>query len=478
MRRIASRAGRARRDFLKLAGGGMAALSLPGAAAHASGSRVRSLKAAPAQAPIGAPQYSPARVWAYNGSVPGPVLRVRQGDTVRVQFQNWLPQPSTLHWHGIRIRNDMDGVAGLTQPAVPPGEIFDYSFTVPDAGTFWYHPHNRTWEQLARGLYGALIVEERNPPEVDRDLVLMFDDWRLDKDGQIHDASFGSLMDWAHAGRLGNWLTVNGRSEPEIAVTKGERLRLRLINACNARVLSLGFADHLPLLVALDGQPIPPRPAEHGVITLAPAQRADVIVDMEQDPGSRSPIKDVSQRKQINAMHFVYDADQVKREAPLASSVRLPGNPLPRRLDLAGALNADLVMEGGAMGRMSYATFEGKRLSMRELAEKRMVWALNGIVGRTSTPLIEAPRGRTVTMKMVNATSWPHAMHLHGHHFRVIERDGKPVPHGPWRDTVLLRRGENLRVAFVADNPGKWLLHCHMVEHQASGMSTWIRVKG
>jgi len=146
---------------------------------------------------------------------------VRQGETVRVRLENDLPQPTTIHWHGIRIDNAMDGVAGLTQPAVEPGGSFDYAFKVPDAGTFWYHPHNLSWEQVARGLYGPLIVDEPDPPEVDQDIALVFDDWRLDETGQIHEASFAAMMDWSHAGRLGNVLTINGQDLMDVPVVAG-----------------------------------------------------------------------------------------------------------------------------------------------------------------------------------------------------------------------------------------------------------------
>ena len=467
-----------RRDAMKWCGAGIAAYWLPGAPviAAARNDELVALKAAPGIAPIAAPDHSGTRVWAYNGAVPGTPLRVQQGREVRLRFVNALPQPSTVHWHGIRLDNAMDGVAGLTQDAVPPGGTFDYVFTPPDAGTFWYHPHNRSWEQMARGLYGALIVEEAAPPRVDHDVALIFDDWRLGRDGQIDEASLGHMMDWSHAGRLGNWLTVNGRSQPKIAVAKGERLRLRLVNCANARVMSLSFDGHDPRIVALDGQPVAPYAPRNGVIDLAPAQRADVIVDMGRDPGTRSAIREVSTRAPLDAAYLVYDSQRVVRESPLDAAIRLPDNALPKRLDLANALAVDLVMEGGAMGGMRRGMMGGRRMGMREMMGRGMAWTFNGVAGMPDAPLADAKRGRTLVVRMVNDTAWPHAMHLHGHHFRVVARDGHPVANAPWRDTELMQRGERADIAFVADNPGKWLLHCHMLEHQAAGMKTWIRV--
>ena len=472
-----------RRDVLRLAGLGIAAAAIPASSAFAPAAASTAtgrltLTAAPGTAPIAAPEHPQSKVWAYNRTVPGPVLRVRQGATVRVSFRNALPQPSTVHWHGIRIANAMDGVAGLTQPAVAPGGTFEYAFTAPDAGTFWYHPHNRSWEQMARGLYGVLIVDEKEPPAVDRELVMVIDDWRLDRAGEIDEASFGDMRDASHAGRLGNWITMNGRSQPAFAVAKGERLRLRLVNAANSRIIGLGFTGHAPVIVALDGQPVAPHPATDGIVVLAPAQRADIILDMALDPGSRSAIRALSGRGEAEAGWLAYDPVRVRRESPLDAPVRLAANPLPQPLDLAHALDADLVMTGGAMGRMASAMFRGRRLGIRELVQNNMAWAFNGVAGMTDTPLLDAPRRRTVTIAMVNDTAWPHAMHLHGHHFRAVERNGKRVAGEPWRDTILLQRGDKARIAFVADNPGKWLFHCHMLEHQAAGMVTWLRVGG
>jgi len=216
-------------------------------------------------------------IWGYRGVVPGPVLRAKQGGEVWVQLKNRLTQPTTIHWHGIRIDNAMDGVAGLTQEPVPPGETFEYRFAVPDAGTFWYHPHNRSWEQLARGLYGALIVEEHDAPQVDQDILMIADDWRLGENGAIDEASFGSIRDRAHAGRLGNILAVNGKPIEEFAVRSGERIRLRLFNTCNARVLKLRFEDLEPQILAIDGQPVTTRTLENGIASLAPAQRIDLL---------------------------------------------------------------------------------------------------------------------------------------------------------------------------------------------------------
>ena len=416
-------------------------------------------------------------VWTYNGVTPGPTLRARRGDTMRIRLVNELDQPTTIHWHGIRIENAMDGVAGMTQEPVPPGGAFDYVFKVPDAGTFWYHTHNRSWEQLARGLYGLLIVEEPEAYPVDRDLQLVFDDWSLTREGKINDETLGNLHDWAHRGRLGNWLTVNGTSAPEISVTSGERLRVRLANTANARVLSFDFPGHEPWLVALDGHPVSPRKLPEGRVELAPAQRADLVLDARLDPGSTSEIREVGNGDPYKAASFKYRENQT-------ADKRLEGDPSPlpsqwglRKPDLANARKVELEMGGGAMGRMDKAVLNGETMGWRELVSNRMVWAFNGIAGDMEKPLAEIKLGETVAIRMVNNTAWQHAMHVHGHHFTTAVLNDKRVEEIEWRDTVLMQPEETRTIAFVADNPGKWLLHCHMVEHMAAGMNTWIHVK-
>ena len=433
------------------------------------------LRAAPATAQIAPSDMAgPAEVWAYEGSAPGPEIRVRAGERVRMRLENGLEQPTAVHWHGIRIDNAMDGAAGLTQDPVEPGGTFDYDFVAPDPGTYWYHSHDRSWEQSARGLHGALIVEELEPwGGADRDVALVLDDWRLARDGTIAE-DFGSMMDWSHAGRMGNTLTVNGAFAPDIPARAGERLRLRLVNAANARIMGVGFGELPATLVALDGHPVPPSPVD-GPVTLAPAQRADVVVEVAAPPGERAPLMAVLDEGTVElAAMAVSDEPPVeKREGPVPP---LPAWERRTALDLAEARRLDLIMEGGAMGRMTGAMLEGRRMTMEELVGRRRVWAFNGAAGDLDTPLARIERGRTAVLRIRNDTRWPHAMHLHGHHFTVLSRNGAPAPEGPRRDTELMEGGETVEIAFVADNPGRWLLHCHMLEHQAGGMITWLEV--
>lgn len=456
-----------RRQFHQTLLGCLASLGAP---RIALADATEDLVAAQGRARLAPTEYPETEVWAFGGSVPGPTIRLAQGTRVSRRFVNDLPQPSSVHWHGIRIQNAMDGVAGLTQTAVEPGDDFLYDFTVPDAGTYWYHPHNRSWEQMARGLYGALIVDEaEGAPEVDLDEVLLIDDWRLNDTAQITD-DFGAMHDWAHAGRIGNWITVNGDGAWSRDVQRGARLRLRLVNTANARIFSLETRGLEGWAVALDGMPLE-TPERLDRLTLAPAQRVDLIVDVTADEGEEALL--VSFERDGGYAIARLPVRGLARKTGLADPAPLPANPVPALGVLSEARRAELLMEGGAMGGMRGAMMGGQMMGMREMAAAGKVWAFNGMAEMGETPLIDAAQGETIRIAMTNDTAWPHAMHLHGHHFRQISADGSV---GPLRDTLLMNRGETVEIAFVADNPGDWLLHCHMLEHSAGGMMTWLHV--
>src|SRR3546814_106046 len=377
--------------------------------AFAQTAEPRLLTAGPGEAQL-LPAGQPAtRTWLYDGVSPGPTIRARQGEEVSVHLKNELPQPTTIHWHGIRIDNAMDGVPHLTQHAVEPGGTFDYRFTVPDAGTFWYHPHERSWEQVARGLYGLLIVEEQEPAEGVRDFAIVADDWRLGEDGQLEEASLGNMMDWSHAGRLGNILTLNRQDLLEVIVRHNAYMRLRLCNTCNARILELRIEHPGIQLVALDGQPVAPRELADGTIRLAPGERADLLIHFYLEPGSTAAITEVSGDQRLEAGRFVYHPT-VRMEYRAQPNLHLPPNPLSTDLDLGNALSVALLMEGGAMGSLAQAMHEGEMKDIRTLVGAGMAWSFNGTAGMTDAPLFTAARGRTVAAHLRNAPRRPHAI--------------------------------------------------------------------
>jgi FtsP/CotA-like multicopper oxidase with cupredoxin domain len=466
-----------RRHFL--AGSAALAVVTTDARAQPAG---KELIPSPAQATI-IPGRPPTEVWAYNGSVPGPVLRFRQGERARVVVENRLTQDTSAHWHGLRLPNAMDGVPHVTQPPIAPGGRFVYEFDLPDAGTFWYHPHASSAEQVERGLAGAFIVEEREPPAVDRDIVWVLDDWRLTQDAAIV-GEFGNMMDASHAGRLGNTVTINGRVPDRFVVQAGERLRLRLINTANARVFGLEFGELAPTIVALDGHPLEPHALPAGRVVLGPGMRADLILDIAASSGAVLPVVDTFYaRGRYKLVDLVVDGR--RRERPLTQPVRLPPNPTAVP-DLASAERIVIELGGGMMDpRLMRAVRErggqpdpDMIRALRERMTAGQIWTLNGqsVMNHHHAPLLTLVRGRSYVFTFNNDTAWHHPMHLHGMAFRVLTRNGQAVPYGEWRDTTLLDPGERVEIGFVADNPGDWMIHCHILEHQEAGMMGTIRV--
>jgi len=449
-----------RRAFL--AGGAALALS-PRVGLPADG---RTLRAASARRALAGAGHPDTAVWAYNGSVPGPELRFKQGERLKIAVENGLGADTTVHWHGVRLPNAMDGVPHLTQPPIAAnGGRFVYEFDLPDAGTYWYHPHLGSPEQVGRGLYGALIVEEREPPVVDRDLVWVLSDWRLDREARIRE-DFGNAMDASHAGRIGNTVTVNGAVRDTFAVRSGERIRLRLINASNARLYGLVFEGHSAVVIALDGHPVVPHTVER--IVLGPAMRADIVLDCTAKPGSEHRVVDGFYRQRAyELLKLVYSPEPAVR-ATFAAPPRLAPNPVSKP-DAASWKRHQIVFGGGMMGAMP-----------SEGANKGLFWTVNGRPvpehDHGQAPLLALSLRESYVLDLVNDTAWHHPIHLHGHVFRVLSRNGTPLVREEWGDTVLLDPKTRAEIAFVADNPGSWMLHCHVLEHQASGMMAVVRV--
>ena len=472
-----------RRTFLTSAAALAAGALLPASVLGAASVKAFGLRSAPGRKHLVPEPYGETTVWVYNDALPGPEIRVRQGDRLRVVVENGLDEETTVHWHGVRTPNAMDGVPHLTQAPIAPGESFTYEFDAVDAGAFWYHPHQNSTVQVGRGLYGPLIIEEAEPVRVDRELTWVLDDWRLTKAAAISD-DFNNRHDLMHNGRVGNTVTINGRVPESIAVRAGERIRLRLVNAANARIFALDFADLEPIVIALDGQPVAPYASSDGLVTLGPAMRMDLILDMTDQPGSRTTVVDrFYQGLEYRLLDLAYTETALREGAP-DWPVDLPANPLAEP-DLRDAIRHEVTFNGGMMGQMVMAKMggsmgDGATGGMMNMMHGEGIWFINGkaATGHVMEPLLTLPRDRTCILTMTNATAWHHPIHLHGHSFRVLSRDGQPAAHREWQDTVLMAPREKVEIAFVADNPGDWMFHCHILEHQAAGMMGVIRVTG
>jgi FtsP/CotA-like multicopper oxidase with cupredoxin domain len=441
----------------------------------ATGDLEKTLVAGPSRAALVGLPHPKTIVWSYNGTVPGPEIRLRQGDKLRVTVENRLSQDTTIHWHGVRVPNPMDGVPNVTQKPIRPEASFVYEFAVPDAGTYWYHPHANGAEQVGRGLMGAFIVEDPEPLPVDRDIVWVLGDFRLKDDASIA-GGFNSPMEISMSGRVGNTVTINGRVPDRFPVRAGERIHLRLINAAPARIFALEFKGHRPVVIAFDGQPVEPHPPEGGRVVLGPAMRTDLVLDMTGKPGGTAPVLDTFYKElEYKLVDLSYSDEPALRAQPLAPPAKLPANPIPEP-DVTKAQRHDVTLTGGMMGG---AGMMGG--GMGGMMGGGAMWAINGVAmpdGRMGDmePILTLDRGRSYILAIDNQTAWHHPIHLHGHSFRVISRNGKPTQYREWRDTFLMAPRERAEIAFVADNPGDWMFHCHILDHQEGGMMSVIRV--
>ncbi|MBA3464162.1 MAG: multicopper oxidase family protein [Deltaproteobacteria bacterium] len=403
----------------------------------------------------------PLRVWAYNGTVPGPTLRLRLGETLRVRFTNRLPQETTIHWHGVRVPNAMDGVPNATQPPIAPGESFVYEFTPKDAGTFWFHPHVRSSEQVERGLYGLLIVEDAAPPPYSRDVTWILDDWLLGRDRQISPA-FNTPHDLSHDGRWGNKITVNGRTDTQLQVATGERVRLRLLNASNGRIYVPDLAGLDAKIIAVDGlytrEPLP-----LGRFELAPGNRLDL--DILISGGGRSlVVSDVFSSRVANPLARI-EIDGAPRAAATF--------PTPARTKVP-AWN----------GGLSMPVTHEFRLDARRGGRLGIEWTIDGkaFAGHEHTHAhdhagLVLERGKWARLAFVNVSARLHPIHLHGMFFKVLARDGIAVDEGFFRDTVLIHGRESIDIGVVPLDTGEWMMHCHILEHAEAGMMTMISVR-
>ncbi len=394
-------------------------------------------------------------VWAYNGQVPAPVIRIQLGDTLELKLTNRLPQPTTIHWHGIRVPNAMDGVPGVTQPKIAVGESFVYRFTPKDAGTFWFHPHFNSAEQIERGLYGVLIVEDSNEPQYSQDLVMVLDDWLLEKNAQIYD-QFVTRHDLAHDGRWGNLQTVNGRHQPVIPVTPGERIRLRLVNVANGRVFSPAFPDLSPQIFAVDGM-LAAQPFPLNNFLLSPGNRIDLDITIPNTyAGKKLEIINTFSRKPTRLAIL-----QVAKNAPVETPQFKP----PQAKHFPNWLKA------AYMPVTQHYELDAKRGGKYGIS-----WTINDQAWPDSTTQT-LEYGRFTRIRLSNKSARLHPMHLHGQFFRVIARNGAVERENFWRDTVLLKRRETVDIVLMPIDKGLWAHHCHILEHAEAGMMNMIKVE-
>ncbi|WP_020177910.1 multicopper oxidase family protein [Methylopila sp. M107] len=446
--------------------------------APATGEKQVSFTAAERSLRLMGPDRPASRVWTY-ADEPFHLVRLKQGETLAVDFENRLPEHTSIHWHGLRIPNDQDGVPYLTQPPVKPGKRHAYRFTPPDAGTFWFHPHCDTVAQLGRGLAGVMVVDGDETRAYDADVALVLKDWRLDE--QTGDwLPFSTTRGALRAGTFGTVRTANAEVAPVIKLPAGGDCRIRILNFDSTRVGDLSFDGMEAAVVAIDGNPVPPFPLTDW--RLGPAMRLDVVVRAPK-AGGQGALVDYFSAKPVTLATFSGEGEDRPAQpfdpAPLSrGDIPEPKLKSAERLRLAFATAAGGKSALAAAG--SDDALEQALLDSLCAAEKTN-WSINGDSwpagdhSRVPPPLFSLKQGRTYVAELSNETPHVHPIHLHGFTFKVLSstRAGTPVHYA---DTVLLTPKERITIAFVADRPGDWMVHCHLIEHQETGMMGYVKV--
>jgi multicopper oxidase len=406
------------------------------------------------------------RTWAYGDAVPGPLLRGRVGDTLVVRVDNRLPEDTTVHWHGLAIPNDMDGVPDLTQTAIAPGQHGTYRFALPHPGTYWYHPH--VGVQADRGLYGALIVDDPvEPGRYDLELLVVLDDW-LDGTGRSTDEVMRDMQGGMGAMEMGSrprsavlgseggdvsypHYLLNGRL-PSAPVTfrarPGQRARIRIVNAGADTAFRVALGGHRLTVTHSDGFPV--RPVAVDTLVVAMGERYDL--DVRLGDGA-FPLVAAAEGKHGHARAVVRTASGPTPRAALLPA-ELDGR-LLRLRDLQAT--PEVLLPRRAPERSHELVFEGDMMGSG--------WTING---HSYDPASALPlgHGELTRLRFVNLSSMFHPVHVHGHTFQVRLDGGA----GPRKDTVLVVPLQTVVADLVADNPGRWLAHCHNLYHSMSGM--------
>lgn len=386
-------------------------------------------------------------VWTYNGQLPGPVIRANVGDRLTVRLTNALPEPTTIHWHGVRVPVEMDGLT-----PVKPGETYEYSFELRDAGTFWYHPHVNSSAQVGFGLYGAIVVEDATQPPLGDDLVMVLSDASIDEAGNL---AAGDLNGWFgdYFGREGDLALVNGRAAARVIARAGLPQRWRLINAARAKFFRLAIPGADMIRIGGDGGLLE-HPEPRDEITLTPGERADILVRVVSTGGATLPVI----MKDANRFHVPgAQPDRELMHIAVSSDDRVDAPNPPATLRQIDALD----LSGAPAQRLEL---------MEKSAPGGAVLGINGKTGAESSP-IHASVGTTEVWEVVNATKYDHPFHLHGFFFQLLSIDDVPVSKREWKDTINVQPGKRLKLGIPFDNrPGMWMFHCHILDHADLGM--------
>jgi len=395
------------------------------------------------------------KAWGFNNTVPGPVLKAKKGDGIIIKVKNNLQQPTVVHWHGIRLAASMDGT-GQTQKPILPGEEFEYKFVVSDAGTFWYHSHQNETEQMERGMYGALIVEDETDPVTDGERVFMIDDMKLTRNNEFKEGNFFSRWFERHDGREGETLLINGKENSTIEMHAGQTERWRFINAASAKYFRLHLDGKTFKIIGTDGGLLE-TPREVNEVLLIPGERVDIIAGPFAE-GETFSIESLPYNRMTSIKPKWQKYATVKVGATKPSVAFIPEN--LRRIETLASQNAIVTR------RVNF--------SVGPSLKHGIDFLVNGDVHTNDKPVNV---GELQVWEVSNTSLMDHPFHLHGFFFQVIEENGKPLDYKAWKDTYNLKPKSKIKIAWIPDNrPGRWMYHCHILEHHEAGMMAHFEV--
>ncbi len=389
------------------------------------------------------------KAWGFNNSFPGPILKAKKGDELVIKVKNDLPEATVIHWHGIRLPAVMDGTDSVQKP-IEPGEEFEYRFTAPDAGTFWYHSHFDETRQMERGMYGALIVEDDSDPPFDNERIFDIDDIKLNKNNNFKKGNFIQRWMERHDGRQGNIVLINGKENPIININAGQTERWRFINSSSARYIRLSLGGKTFQLIGTDGGLIE-NPVTLTEVLIIPGERIDIAVG----PFEESDVFSIDSLK--------YERTTFVRSRDIQMMTVKVGESKPSIADLPFNLREieKLAPQNATVNRKI-------KFSVGASLKHGIDFLVNGEMHNNDKPVYV---GELQVWEIANASLMDHPFHLHGYFFQVLEENGKAPAYKAWKDTYNLKPRTNIKIAWMPDNrPGMWMYHCHILEHHEAGM--------
>ncbi|HJS54875.1 MAG TPA: multicopper oxidase family protein [Chitinophagaceae bacterium] len=387
--------------------------------------------------------------WGFNKIFPGPVLKAKKGDEMVIRVTNNLPEATVIHWHGVRLPAAMDGTDSVQKP-IEPGEEFEYRFTVPDAGTFWYHSHFNETKQMEKGMYGALIVEDDLDPLFDDEKILVIDDIKLNKNNEFKRGNFIQRWKERHDGRQGDMVLINGKENPIININAGQTERWRFINASSARYVRLALGGKTFHIIGTDGGLIE-NPVRATEVLITPGERIDIAVGPFTENEGFS----------IDSLKYDRMTFAASRDVQMAT-VKVDGFK-PSIADLSSTLRKiePLAPQSAIVNRKI-------KFSVGASWKHGIDFLVNGEMHNNDKPVYV---GDLQVWEISNTSLMDHPFHLHGYFFQVLEENGKAPAYKAWKDTYNLKPKNKIKIAWIPDNrPGMWMYHCHILEHHEAGM--------